>query len=182
MKNISIRTAFLMVSWILAAGAEAADPSLLVKGTDANFKEQVLGSKVPVLVDFWAPWCGPCRYYEPMVERAAKRHKGKLRVVKVNFDENSGLVRNYSVQGIPLTLLFRDGELVQKFVGAPRSEKAFQSIVDEFVKGGPKEGPSPSKRGTNITPTSVSKRSGSKETPVPTGKGTKSPTVPPGGE
>jgi len=136
MKNILSLAILALWAAVLSAPASAlADPKPVVVGTDANFKKQVLGSKVPVLVDFWAPWCGPCRYYGPMVERAAERHKGKLRVVKVNIDENEGLAQRYSVQSIPLTLLFHKGKLIKKIVGAPRSEEGFQSVVDEFVKG-----------------------------------------------
>jgi thioredoxin 1 len=139
MKNILPLAILALCAAVLSSPAPAlADPEHVIVGTDTNFKKQVLGSKVPVLVDFWAPWCGPCRYYGPMVERAAERHKGKLRVVKVNIDENEGLAQSYSIRSIPLTLFFHEGKLVKKFSGAPRHEGTFQSMVDEFVKGGPK--------------------------------------------
>jgi len=140
MRTTSIRANLMALSWLLMAGTALADSKHVVTGTEANYKKQVLGSKVPVLVDFWAPWCGPCRYYGPMVERAADRYKGKLRVVKVNIDENEGLARQFSIQGIPLTFFYKDGAIVRRFSGAPRREADFQSMVDEFMKAGPAKG------------------------------------------
>lgn len=86
--------------------------------SDRSFKKQVLRSKQPVLVDFWAPWCGPCRQVSPVVEQLGKAYKGKLRVVKVNVDDNPKLSRQYKVQSIPTLMIFEGGNMVERAVGA----------------------------------------------------------------
>ena len=85
---------------------------------DADFASQVLGSDVPVLVDFWAEWCGPCKAIAPLLDDVAKAYAGKVKVVKVNIDENPQTPRQYAVRGIPTLMLFKDGELVATKVGA----------------------------------------------------------------
>jgi thioredoxin len=135
MKNILFLTVLALCAAALSLpGPSRAGSEHVITGTDANFKEQVLESKVPVLVDFWAPWCGPCRYYGPMVERAAERHKGKLKVVKVNVDDNRGLSKRFSIQGIPTTLFYKEGKMVKRFSGAPRRESEFKTMVAEFLE------------------------------------------------
>lgn len=86
--------------------------------TDANFQADVLDSEKPVLVDFWAPWCGPCRMLAPILEDAAKEFAGQLAIMKVNVDENPETPTKYSVRGIPALMLFKGGELVANKVGA----------------------------------------------------------------
>jgi thioredoxin 2 len=86
--------------------------------SDAASFDQVLQASVPVLVDFWAPWCGPCRMVSPIVERVAQDFAGRLKVVKLNIDEAPAIAARYEVQGIPLLVLFRDGEEVDRVVGA----------------------------------------------------------------
>ena len=86
--------------------------------TDATFEAQVLRSPLPVLVDFWAPWCGPCRMVSPVVEEIGRQQAGKMNVVKVNTDENPVYVSRLGVQGIPTLILFRDGREVDRIVGA----------------------------------------------------------------
>lgn len=86
--------------------------------TDATFAAEVLGSETPVLVDFWAEWCGPCRQVSPILEEIAEENPGKLTVAKLNIDENPEITREYQVMGIPTMLLFKGGELVKQITGA----------------------------------------------------------------
>ncbi|MDP2388445.1 MAG: thioredoxin [Bacteroidota bacterium] len=86
--------------------------------TDSNFEELVLKSDKPVLVDFWAEWCGPCRMVGPIVEELSKDYEGKVVVGKVNVDHNSNISANYGIRNIPTILIFKNGEIVDKQVGA----------------------------------------------------------------
>ncbi len=86
--------------------------------TDASFKGEVLESDVPVLVDFWAPWCGPCRMVAPVVEEIAEQYEGQVKVVKLNTDENPQVASNYGIRSIPTLMIFKDGQRVDMVVGA----------------------------------------------------------------
>src|SRR5947209_2729516 len=86
--------------------------------TDNNFAAEVLESDVPVLVDFWAPWCGPCRMVAPVVEEIAKERAGELKVVKMNTDENQETAVQYGIMSIPTLILFRHGQAAKKVIGA----------------------------------------------------------------
>ncbi|MCE2906606.1 MAG: thioredoxin [Anabaena sp. CoA2_C59] len=86
--------------------------------TDSTFKAEVLDSDVPVLVDFWAPWCGPCRMVGPVVDEIANQYGEKLKVVKVNTDENPQIASQYGIRSIPTLMIFKGGEKVDMVVGA----------------------------------------------------------------
>ncbi|BCL36193.1 thioredoxin [Nostoc sp. MS1] len=86
--------------------------------TDSTFKQEVLDSDVPVLVDFWAPWCGPCRMVAPVVEEVAQQYEGKVKVVKVNTDENPQVASQYGIRSIPTLMIFKGGAKVDMVVGA----------------------------------------------------------------
>jgi len=89
-----------------------------VEGTDTNFDQEVLKSDIPVLVDFWAPWCGPCRMVSPLVDELAEELTGKLKVVKVNTDENQEVAVKYGIRSIPTLGIFKDGNMVDGVIGA----------------------------------------------------------------
>jgi thioredoxin 1 len=91
--------------------------SALPDVTQTNFDAEVLKSTQPVLVDFWAPWCGPCRMLSPIVEKVAEKHAGKAKFVKLNTDDNPNLAGQYQVSGIPCLILFKNGEPVDRIVG-----------------------------------------------------------------
>jgi thioredoxin 1 len=96
--------------------------------TDTSFEEDVLGSEKPVVVDFWAPWCGPCRAVHPVLEELAEAHEGRIEFTKLNVDENPSAASRYDVFSIPSVILFEEGEARETVVGArPRShyERAF---------------------------------------------------------
>ena len=86
--------------------------------TDDTFEAEVLQSQSPVLVDYWAEWCGPCKAIAPTLEEVAKEYSGKLKVAKVNVDENQAIPRKYGIRGIPTLMLFKGGELAATKVGA----------------------------------------------------------------
>jgi thioredoxin 1 len=100
-----------------------SDNALVLAVTDAAFDGDVLKSDLPVLVDFWAPWCGPCRSVGPIVDDLATQYKDKIRIAKVNVDESSVVAMKYQVTSIPTFILFKKGEVADRVLGAlPRSE------------------------------------------------------------
>jgi thioredoxin 1 len=99
--------------------------------TDANWKSEVLESAVPVLVDFWAPWCGPCRVLSPTIEKLAEQYQGKVKIGKMNTDENQDTPGGLRISAIPTVLIFQGGKEVDRLVGV-NSETKFKSSLDKF--------------------------------------------------
>lgn len=100
--------------------------------TDQNFQGEVLDASTPVLVDFWAPWCGPCRLIAPMVEELSKEYEGKLKVVKLNTDDNPDTATSYHISGIPSLLLFKEGQVADQLVGAVPKNR-LQDMINQHV-------------------------------------------------
>ena len=97
-----------------------------------NFEEKVLNSELPVLIDFWAEWCGPCRMVAPVVEQLAKNYEGKAVIGKVNVDEERALAQKYRVFGIPTLFIFKDGQVVDQLVGA-RPYDDIAKVLDKHL-------------------------------------------------
>ena len=100
--------------------------------TDGSFDSEVLKSDLPVLIDFWAPWCGPCKAISPVVDEVAKEYGGRLKVVKMNVDDNPQTPSKYGVRGIPNLILFKGGQVKDQIVGAvPKAQlvKAINAVV-----------------------------------------------------
>jgi len=102
--------------------------------TDANFEQEVLKSSQPVLVDFWAEWCMPCRMLAPTIDKLAKDYAGKVKVGKVDTDSNREVAMKYRIDAIPTVILFKDGQVAQKFVGL-KKETEFKAALDTVAQG-----------------------------------------------
>lgn len=102
---------------------------------DSNFEKDVLQSDKPVLVDFWAPWCAPCRMLAPTVAAVAEKYHGSANVVKLNVDENPGVSQRYGIKGIPTLILFKNGKEEERVVGAT-SKEAIARMIDKHVEQG----------------------------------------------
>ncbi len=100
--------------------------------TDGNFKEEVLNSNLPVLVDFWAPWCGPCRMIAPIIDEISNEYEGKIKVVKLNTDENMQTASEYQISAIPTLLFFKNGKVVKELVGVLPKEE-IKKVIEEII-------------------------------------------------
>lgn len=101
-----------------------------IEVNDGNFKEEVLSADIPVLVDFWAPWCGPCKQLSPLIDEIASEFSGKVKVVKINIDESPNTPAEFGVRGIPTLMVFKGGELEETRVGGmPKGQ------LTEWVSG-----------------------------------------------
>jgi thioredoxin 1 len=103
----------------------------IVEFTDTNFESEVLQSDQPVLVDFWAEWCMPCRMLAPTIDKIAEAYVGKVKVGKVDTDSNREVAMKYQINAIPTVILFKNGQVAQKFVGL-KQEKEFKEAIDSL--------------------------------------------------
>lgn len=101
--------------------------------TDGTYQQTVLDSRIPVIVDFWAPWCGPCKMVAPILDKFAKEYQGKLIVAKINTDENQEWMMKYGIQGIPTMLFVANGKIVHRQVGA-LPERMLRDTVTQFLE------------------------------------------------
>ena len=99
---------------------------------DSSFKSEVTDSQMPVVVDFWAPWCGPCKMVAPVLEELAKEYEGKVKVVKLNIDENQGTATEYGVRSIPTLILFKDGKECERMIGV-QSKDNLKQMIDKVL-------------------------------------------------
>ena len=100
--------------------------------TQANYDGEVLKSNIPVLVDFWASWCGPCQMLAPTIEQLAKEYDGKIKVCKVNVDDESALASQNAIVSIPTVIMFSDGKVVEKMVGAHAIDD-YQDMIEKYI-------------------------------------------------
>ena len=107
--------------------------SEIISLNEQSWKDEVVNSELPVLVDFWAEWCAPCRMMAPALEEISREYEGKVKVGKLNVDENSAVAGEYSIMGIPTLLFFRNGKVVDKVVGVV-AKKVLQDRIEKAMK------------------------------------------------
>ena len=106
--------------------------STVVEATDDDFQKEVLDSDIPVLVDFWAPWCGPCKMLAPTLEEISRENNGKIKIVKINIDENQEMAGKFGIRSIPTMMIFNKGELKNQIVGSLPKEQIEKIILEEI--------------------------------------------------
>ncbi len=105
---------------------------MTVEINDASFKAEVTDSPLPVLVDFWAPWCGPCKMIAPVLDELAQEYDGKAKIVKINIDDNQNTPAQFGVRSIPTLILFKNGNEVEKIIGAQGKDK-LKALIDSAL-------------------------------------------------
>ncbi len=106
-----------------------SDEKILIHVTDETFEDEIIKSEIPAIVDFWANWCGPCRALGPILEEVADFYRNRVKVSKINIDDNPNVTARYGVMSIPTMILFRDGKPIERLVGLVAKER-----LEEFVK------------------------------------------------
>ncbi|MCD6415155.1 MAG: thioredoxin [Planctomycetes bacterium] len=104
----------------------------VIEVTDADFDSQVMQSELPVVLDLWAPWCGPCRMISPLLKELAEEHAGQVKLCKINVDENPQTAVRFGIQAIPTILFFADGEEKNRLIGV-RPKSAYQAVIEEMI-------------------------------------------------
>ena len=105
---------------------------MAIEVNDSNFKSEVTDAEMPVLVDFWAPWCGPCKMIAPILDELAKEYDGKVKVVKLNVDDSPNTASEFGIRSIPTLVLFKDGKVFEQTIGA-QSKENLKQLVDKSL-------------------------------------------------
>lgn len=132
MKKAAILIVMLMFLTISCSAGSNTEKQFVKAVAEKDFKIEVLDSKIPVFVDFWAPWCGPCRMVGPIVEELAKKHNMKMKFVKVNVDNAPKISAQYKITGIPMMAVFKNGKISEQVVGAYPKEELEKVILSQL--------------------------------------------------
>jgi thioredoxin 1 len=123
------------MNWIIISMKKRRSSNMagaVIEINESQFEQEVMQAEIPVLVDFWAPWCGPCKMLGPVLEAVAEANDSRLKVVKVNVDDNPNLAQKYEVMGIPTMFLFKNGQVIESFSGA-MSKQALTEKVEKYI-------------------------------------------------